>query len=224
MCGRFVLYALAADVAEEFDVAETPGIQPRYNIAPTQEVMIVRSAAESGVRELVSVRWGLIPHWAKDDKMAARMINARCETIADKPAFRAAFKYRRCLIPTNGFYEWKKERTGKQPFFFGITGDKIFAFGGIWERWKSPDGREMESCSILTTESNELLKDIHDRMPLILKPEDYALWLDPQVKSADALTKLFEPFPSEFMSGRPVSPRVNSPSYDGPDCVDPIPV
>jgi putative SOS response-associated peptidase YedK len=186
MCGRFVLYALAGDIAEEFEVAETPDIQPRYNIAPTQEVAIVRSAAESRSRELVRVRWGLIPHWAKDDKMAARMINARCESIAEKPAFRAAFKYRRCLVPANGFYEWKKEKSGKRPFLFGMAGDEIFAFGGIWERWKSPEGRAIESCSIITTESNDLLKEIHDRMPLIIRPEDYGLWLDPDTGFREA--------------------------------------
>ncbi len=216
------MYTPAKDLADQFEVSEIPDVQPHYNIAPTQEVIIVRVLAESSRRELVKVRWGLVPHWAKDDKMAAGMINARCETVAEKPAFRAAFKYRRCLIPTNGFYEWKKEKSRKQPFLFEMADHNPFAFGGVWEHWKSPEGAIVDTCSIITTGSNDLLKEIHDRMPLIIRASDYGLWLDPQIRGSDALTKLFEPFPPGLMTVHPVTPKVNSPSYDSPDCVDPL--
>jgi putative SOS response-associated peptidase YedK len=166
-------------------------------------------------------RWGLIPHWAEDAKIGDRLINARSETVRTKPSFRSAFKYRRCLIPTTGFFEWKREGTRKRPHFIGMKDDEPFAFAGIWERWTAPDGTEVETCAILTTESNELVGSIHNRMPVILHPDNYDRWLDPGVPP-ESLEELLIPYPSELMDTREVSNLVNNARCDAPECIQPV--
>jgi putative SOS response-associated peptidase YedK len=222
MCGRFTLTVSGEALAEHFNLAETPEVVARYNIAPTQPVAAVRSARQSGERELTYLHWGLIPAWAQDPAIGSRMINARAETAAEKPAFRAAFKYRRCLVPASGFYEWQKIDGRKQPVFIHLAGGDLFAFASLWEHWQSPDGSEVNSCTLLTTGPNELIRPVHDRMPVILRPEEYDLWLDRDVQQVDRLRPLLRPFPAERMAFFPVSPRVNSPANEGPDCIAPL--
>lgn len=221
MCGRFVLISPGRVAAEHFSLRREPQLEPRYNIAPSQQVAVVRVAKDSDERELVYVTWGLVPFWAKDRNIGYKMINAKSETVAQKPAFKAAFRERRCLVPADGFYEWKRDRNRKQPYFIHNASGGLFAFGGLWERWHMPDGEVLESCTILTTGANELVAPIHDRMPVILHEQDYALWLDRMEKRPEKLSRLFEAYPAEKMSARAVSGRVNSPSNDDPSCLEP---
>jgi putative SOS response-associated peptidase YedK len=221
MCGRFTLTDPDADLAVQFNLPEIPDMAPRYNIAPTQPVAAVRIGAGTETRELVLLRWGLIPFWAKDLKIGARMINARSETVAEKPAFRAAFRKRRCLVVADGFYEWQKQNGAKQPFLIRLQDAQPFAFAGLWEHWKGPDDTVVESCTLLTTQPNALLKPIHNRMPVILHPRDYDLWLDPEVQEAGSLRQLFHPYPPDDMDAYPVSRWVNSPANDDPRCILP---
>lgn len=222
MCGRFVLMTPGGSLAEQFGLSEEAVLEPRYNIAPTQLVAVVRISPDDPTRKLVLLKWGLIPFWAKDPAIGPRLINARAESVAGKPAFRAAFKYRRCLIPADGFYEWKKAGTRKQPYFIGMADGKPFALAGLWEHWESTEGEVIESCTILTTGSNELVEQLHDRMPLILEPKDYDLWLDPRVKDPKQLKPLLVAHPSDAMRKFPVSQRVNKATYDAADCVEPV--
>jgi putative SOS response-associated peptidase YedK len=235
MCGRFTLTDPDADLAVQFNLPELPSaalrtgldMQPRYNIAPTQPVAAVRLAAESAVREMVLLQWGLIPFWAKDPSIGNRMINARAETAADKPAFRAAFRRRRCLVVADGFYEWQKQDGGKQPgskqpFFISLRDRKPFAFAGLWEFWKGEDETVIESCTLLTTTPNELMRPLHDRMPVILQPRDYGLWLDRDVQDPARLIPLLRPYPAEEMDAYPVSRFVNKPENDDPRCIEPL--
>jgi putative SOS response-associated peptidase YedK len=221
MCGRFALYAPAESVADHYDLAETPIIETRYNVAPTQPVAVVRQAANSDQREFTYLRWGLVPSWAKDMTMSARLINARAETADEKPSFRAAFKRRRCLLPASGFYEWQQQNGRKQPMFIhpADRGD-LFSLAGLWEVWHAPDGSVLESCTILTTSPNELMEPIHNRMPLILESADYGMWLDSETETGQ-LRHLLRPYPAEFMAAYPVSPAVNNPANDSPACVVP---
>lgn len=210
MCGRFTLRASASEIAEFFELMRdlVEWDTPRFNIAATQSILAVR-AGRAG-REPVRLRWGLIPSWAKDTKLAATMINARAETVAGKPAYRAAFKRRRCLIPVSGFYEWRRDGKSKTPFLISLRNEELFAFAGLWEKWKSPDGELVESCTVLTTSPNELMATIHDRMPVILKPADYGVWLDPQLDDAGALFTLLVSYPTEEMQAEQVSHVVNN--------------
>lgn len=222
MCGRFVLTAPGRMVAEEFMLDHEPDMQERYNIAPTQYVAAVRIPTKEAGRELAFLRWGLIPFWAKDEKIGYRTINARSETVESKPAFRAAFKYRRCLIPATGFFEWKRVNgKKKQPLFIRMKGEALFALAGLWESWENPEGLVIESCAILTTDANELLQEIHDRMPVILPKEAYEQWLDPALQKADKLKPILEPYSSEAMETYPVSEYVNKPQNTGPECIEP---
>ena len=220
MCGRFVLIAPGKDLAERFGLEEVPDLKPRYNIAPTQMVVIIRLDKNTLQRRLVQVKWGLIPFWAKDTSMRHRLTNARAESVAQKPAFRAAFKQRRCLVPADGFYEWKRQEGRRQPYLLRNADGRPFAFAGLWESWKAPDGETIESCTILTTDANDLTRTIHDRMPVILHPNEYDLWLDPEVKDPNLLKPLLRPYPSDEMIVQPVSPKVNKASYDAADCVE----
>ena len=224
MCGRFILITLGDIIGEEFQLAKKPDLIPRFNIAPSQSISAIRISTDSNLRELCTLQWGLIPFWAKDTKIGYRTINARSETVADKPAFRAAFKHRRCLIPADGFYEWKRHKGRKQnqPYFFQLKEARVFAFAGLWEHWKSADGEVVESCTILTTESNELVGQLHDRMPVILDRKHYELWLDTTVNGVDALGHLLNPFPTEAMEYYPVSMLVNKPTNDCPQCIEPV--
>lgn len=218
MCGRYSFNQLAEAIADKFQVKEVPEISPRYNIAPTQQVATVLLNSESSERQMKMLRWGLIPSWAKDTKMGAKLINARGETVAEKPAFRAAFKKRRCLILADGFYEWHTQNGEKQPFYFRLENGEPFAFAGLWEHWEKGEGEPIESCTIITTEANELMRPIHDRMPVIIGSKNYEEWLDPErVK-----TELLQPYPTEEMIYYPVSTEVNNPKNDRSECIQPI--
>jgi putative SOS response-associated peptidase YedK len=216
MCGRFYLFSTGAAVAGLFDLAGPPDLVARYNIAPSQPVAVVR-LGEHG-RELVSLRWGLIASWAKDAKFAP--INARSETAAEKPTFRHAMRKRRCLIPAGGFYEWKATGKHKQPFTFRLQDDKPFAFAGLWDRWEGPTG-PVETCCILTTEANELVRPVHDRMPVMLERTNFEQWLDPGEQDAKGLAWMLRPYRAEAMRAYPVSPLVNSPKNDDARCLEP---
>lgn len=217
MCGRFALFACGDEVAERFQVAATPILDARYNIAPTQSVAVVRATAAG--RELSFLRWGLIPSWAADPSIGNRLINARAETVAGKPSFRAAFKQRRCLVPASGFYEWKKESPKrKQPYFIRPRDGGLFALAGLWECWHDPHGQPVESYTLLTTEANELMQPLHERMPVILDPSSERAWLDPS-SSSDALHSLLVPFPSERMERFAVTSYVSNAKNEGPQCL-----
>ena len=222
MCGRFTLITPAETIAEQFQLPEIPALAPRYNIAPTQPVAAVRQRPGNGGRELALLRWGLIPLWAKDPGIGSRMINARSETVAHKPAFRAAFRRRRCLVLADGFYEWQRRERGKRPFYIRMGDERPFALAGLWEHWEGPDDRMIDSCTLLTTESNDLVRPLHNRMPVILYPKDYDLWLDPGVQEAESLQPLLCPYPSEVMIAYPISTWVNKPSNEGPRCIEPM--
>lgn len=219
MCGRFTLRHSGEAIASSFQLPEVPQLQPRYNIAPTQSVSTVLGSLDS-IHQLHQLHWGLIPSWAKDTKMGARLINARAETVGEKPAFRSAFRHRRCLVVADGFYEWQRQENKKQPFYFRLQNDQPFAFAGLWEQWKSPDGEEIQSCTILTTEANDLLRSIHNRMPVILDPKDYDLWLDPAVQNTESLQQLLRPYQPEAMTSYAVSTKVNNPTNNTPECIN----
>ncbi len=222
MCGRFTLSVNQEVLAQVFHVEKIANLEPQYNIAPTQMVLTVLYDSHNHKRELQRLRWGLIPSWAKDPGMGARLINARSETVAEKPAFRSAFKRRRCLVVADGFYEWKQQEGKKQPYYFHLRDRQPFGFAGLWEEWKSPEGEEIKSCTILTTQANELLQPLHDRMPVILPQEDYDVWLDPEVQTPELLQPLLHPYPCEAMSSYPVSTIVNSPKHNSPECIAPL--
>ena len=223
MCGRFTLFEADKVLSKEFGVSGVPPLSPRYNIAPSQPIAAVRTPHTGTGRELALLRWGLIPSWSKDPAIGNRLINARAETVREKPSFRIAFRRHRCLIPTNGFYEWQRQERGKQPYFVRMRDERIFAFAGLWDRWESPDDGVIETCTILTTAANAVLAPIHDRMPVILPQAEYARWLDPALKDPDSLSPLLVPFPPEEMLAIPVSPRVNAPSTDDEKCIAPLP-
>src|SRR5581483_4837729 len=194
MCGRFTLRSSMSDVAEAFGVTVDWTLPLEFNIAPTQPVAVVR-VAKGGGRELCQLKWGLVPHWADDAKIGNRMINARADSVATKPAYRDAFKSRRCLVVADGFYEWQKSGRRKQPYYLRLRHDGPFGFAGVWEWW-SKAGQKIESCSIITTEANELLAGIHDRMPVIIPPEAYELWLSPDTQEIELLQSLLRPYPA----------------------------
>jgi putative SOS response-associated peptidase YedK len=221
MCGRFALTASPEEIAQQLALSSAPPLAPRYNIAPSQPVLAVRENRDSHQRELVFLHWGLIPSWAKDPSIGYKMINARSETAAEKPSFRNALKYRRCLVPISGFYEWQKVGKGKQPHYIHRADEQLLAVAGLWEHWQSADGSEIESCTLLTTTPNELMRPLHDRMPVILHPDDYDLWLDPQTVKTEPLLPLLRPFPAEYMTAYPVSTLVNSPINESPNCILP---
>jgi putative SOS response-associated peptidase YedK len=226
MCGRYTLHTSPEVIAELFDLPAAPALADRYNIAPTQPVAIVRESKSDAAREWALVLWGLIPSWSKDPSMGARMINARAETVEEKPAFRAAFKRRRCLLPADGFYEWQSRGKAKQPYYITMRDGSPFAFAGLWESWTGPDGSTLESTTILTTEPNELMATLHNRMPVIIDPQDYGLWLgsaeDVPREPVDVLRHLLRPYPTEAMDAYPVSKYVNSPANEGAECIAPL--
>jgi putative SOS response-associated peptidase YedK len=222
MCGRFTL---TLDPGELQDMI--PGFvnqstfTPRYNIAPTQPVAVITN---SNVPQLDYYLWGLIPSWAKDPEIGSRLINARSETLAEKPSFRAAFRRRRCLVLANGFFEWKAVpgEKSKTPMFIHLKTGKCFGFAGLWEIWSSPDGSEVRSCTIITTQPNELMQPIHSRMPVILPSAAYKDWLDPEERASESLIQWLSPYPADEMEAYPVSRLVNSPQNDVPECVLPL--
>lgn len=218
MCGRYQLKTDAQRLREQFTADPDCELTPNYNVAPSHSVAVVREIPEQKARILSKMRWGLVPHWAKDLAIGYKMINARSETVLEKPGFREAFKHRRCLIPADGFYEWKKEGKAKQPFHFGMADDSVFAFAGIWEQWKSPEGKYIESCSILTTTPNKLVEDVHDRMPVILPRRHYGTWLTAPATEAKNLADLLVPYEPDQMRRFAVSPLVNSVKNNSPEC------
>ncbi|MBC7969169.1 MAG: SOS response-associated peptidase [Verrucomicrobia bacterium] len=219
MCGRFSLTQSVEAFAEAFQLDALPEWTPRYNIAPTQAVAAI-AALPSQSPQMRLLRWGLVPSWSKDLAIGAKLINARAETVAEKPSFRAAFKQRRCLILADGFYEWQRlDRKTKQPYYFRLNSERPFAFAGLWERWQGDDN-VVETCTILTTQANELLQPVHDRMPVMLAPEQYDQWLDATTPAA-SLHQLLHPYPASAMQSYPVSTTVNSPMHDTPECVKP---
>ncbi|MFZ5832657.1 MAG: SOS response-associated peptidase [Planctomycetota bacterium] len=227
MCGRFTLRAPASVIAEQFALFELPLLRARFNIAPTQDVPVVRvRPGDSGAtdtparRELVALRWGLVPSWAKEPGIGNRLINARSETAAEKPAFRSAMKRHRCLIVADGFYEWQAIGRRKQPMFFYLADDRPFAFAGLWDTWEGADQSALETCTILTTEASEFVRPVHDRMPVILPEKLYDDWLDPAQHDTKRLLPLLKPYPSDDLEVYPVSTKVNRPGYDKPDCVE----
>jgi putative SOS response-associated peptidase YedK len=220
MCGRYRLTAKERWLSEYFNIpAEDIDWAARWNIAPTDEVATIRQDRAEPRRIFAKMRWGMIPYWAKDMSISAKTINAVCETAAEKPVFRESMKKRRCLIPADGFYEWKKiGPKKKQAYNIGMADDGLFVFAGLWDRWKDPDGKVIESCTILTTDANMLLRDIHGRMPVILQPNDYDLWLDPGVTDPTKVSDLLKPFDARLMRVYPVSSTVNKVGNDGPEC------
>ena len=222
MCGRYSLQTPADTLAQHFQLAKVPLMRPRYNIAPRQPVLTVRIPAPQNGREIWLARWGLIPSWAKDPSIGERLIIARAETVADKPAFRDAMARMRCLIPADGYYEWQRQGRRKQPFYIRMKDGRPFAFAGLWERWIGPDGKAVETCALLTTEPSESLRSIHNRMPVILDPSSYDLWLDPTVRRAAQLQLLFRPYRDEDLTAYPVSLHVNDPSHDDAACLEPL--
>jgi len=222
MCGRYNLITDAQALVDFFDVdtalIDLAAFHARYNIAPSQYIPAVRQGEQG--RELVALRWGLIPAWSKEAKTTYSMINARAETVADKPAYRDAFRQRRCLIPATGFYEWKGASGNRQPYFIGMRGQGLLAFAGLWERWQGGDENSIESCSIIVTNANDAVRPVHDRMPVILARSDYEQWLDPANKAPESLMYLLQPCEAQAMMVYPVSSLVNSPANDGPRCVE----
>ncbi len=220
MCGRFTLTTTADIVADVFDATPSADFSPRYNIAPTQTVAIVRCAGSGARRTMDPAHWGLIPSWAKDAAIGNRMINARAETVAEKPAYRAAFRRRRCLVPTDGFYEWQRTSDGKKPHWIHRIDGSPFAMAGLWESWKSAE-EVVESFTIITVTPNSLMKPIHDRMPAILAPGAYDRWLDPSSDATGELNELLAPFPDGNLEAVAVGTYVNSPRHDDPHCIEP---
>jgi len=221
MCGRFIQYSAPEVYASHFDLDTLCEVKPRYNLAPTQPVLAVRRAAE-GTRELVPLRWGLVPSWSKGPDSRFSMINARAETVDSKPAYRNAFRHRRCLIPTEGFYEWKTQGREKTPYLIRRSDGEPFGMAGLWEAWRAGDGTTLESCTVIVTDANPLVRELHDRMPVILAHEDYEAWLDPANKDTAGLLKLLRPTDPEPWTLRQVSRRVNSPKNDTPDLLEPV--
>jgi putative SOS response-associated peptidase YedK len=223
MCGRYRLSRRKQLVEEYFgSVSDQQDWDPRYNIAPTQPVAVVRQNPTKPIRELSVMRWGLVPSWAKDSSGAASMINARSETASTKPAFAEALKNRSCLIPADGFYEWKRTGTTKQPFCFEVNEGELFAFAGLWEGWKDKNGTWVKTCTILTTAPNAVTSSIHDRMPVILGRESYDLWLDPVITNVAAVCDLLKPYDASQMQAYPVSNRVNHAANDDEECSRPV--
>lgn len=224
MCGRFVSKAAKKEIENEFNVRIADGNvpAPRYNIAPTQ--MIAAVAEIENARELASFKWGLIPHWAKDDSIGSKLINARAETVQEKPSFREAFAHRRCIIPASGFFEWQKQAKGaKHPFYFYLKDKEVFGFAGLWEEWLDKQTGELtETCTIITTEANEVLKSVHERMPVILEANCYEQWLDQKEKNTDKLQKMLVPYPAEKMSVHMVSRAVNPTTNDSAGLIAPV--
>ena len=220
MCGRFSLLAHQEMLRERFNIAEFEfDVIPHYNIAPSQKIATV---IKDGILKLVGMRWGFIPFWAKDMKIGNKMINARAETVAENRVFKHSFLKKRCLIPATGFYEWKKSNDGKTPMHIRMDTSQVFAFAGIYSQWKSPSDSIILSCSIITTTPNHLMKPIHNRMPVILKPEDESIWLDSELDDTRTLQELLKPYTDKSLEAFEVSTYVNNPRNDGPMCVRPI--
>jgi putative SOS response-associated peptidase YedK len=218
MCGRFTQTQSVPKISQEFGVAQVScDLGPSYNIAPTQKVAVIIT---DSVKQLVPVRWGLVPSWAKDISIGSKMINARAETITEKASYRNAFKKRRCLVVADGFYEWQNLGGTKRPVYIRLKSGKPFGFAGLYEVWNSPEGEAITTCTIVTTEANEIMEPIHERMPVIIPKQDEDVWLDPATQDQGLLLKLLKPYPAEEMEAYPVSKRVNSPKNNTAACIE----
>jgi putative SOS response-associated peptidase YedK len=221
MCGRFTLVTDPEKLMQRFHLEEIPfDLQPRYNIAPGQMVPAIITG--NGKRRIGQLRWGLVPSWANDEKIGYKMINARAETVTERPAFRTLFARKRCIIPADGFYEWKQTDRGKQPMRITMKSGELFAFAGLFDTWVAPDGRKVSTCTIITTRPNEVVADIHDRMPVILRPEDEDIWLDRETYDAELLLSLLAPYDAGQMRAYPVSAIVGNAKHDRPECIEEI--
>jgi len=223
MCGRFVLVADPTVIQQAFNLTSVVDFSPRYNIAPSQTAPVISNEAP---QTLSMYRWGLIPSWSKEESIGNKLINARAESVAEKPSFRSAFKRRRCLIPASGFYEWQKSEHGgktlKTPLYIHLKDQELFAMAGLWEVWHNPKGDIYHTFTILTTEANDFMEPIHNRMPVILHPSDYALWLQPDDLPPDVLQPLLKPFEADRMTAHEVSKAVNKPTIDMPELIQPV--
>lgn len=220
MCGRFVRSSSLRSIAEVFGLDQPDlSFEPSYNVAPTQKILIINN---EGRKQIVSCRWGYVPSWAKDIAIGNRMINARAETVATKPAFRSAFKKRRCLIIANGFFEWLSQGRRKVPIYIRLKSDQPFGFAGLYNTWISPEGEAVCTCTIITTEANELLSEVHDRMPVIMPRDKEDFWLDPKNGDFDGLLSVLRPCPPDELECYRVSSRINSPAYDSPENLTPV--
>jgi putative SOS response-associated peptidase YedK len=220
MCGRFTFGLAPELISEIFGVSIPEYLPGRFNIAPGQQLLAIRGT-DAG-NQAAFLRWGLIPSWAKDPSIGSRMINARSESVHEKPAFRHAVRHRRCIIPSGGFFEWMAKDGKKIPFYVRSKDGAVLGFAGIWDTWKNPEGECLETCSILTTASNRLIRPLHDRMPVILHHEQYTHWLDRNITDPEKLTPLYQPYPAELMEMYPVSPLVNNPRNDSSACIEPL--
>lgn len=217
MCGRYALIVVGdGSLQRRFSLEELLDVPPRYNVAPTQTLPVIVRQSPNHIQMM---RWGLIPSWAKDATIGTRMINARAETVAEKPAFRTPLRSHRCLVPASGFYEWKREGTSKQPYFIHLKDEPLFAFAGLYDRWRDPQGQDVWSYTIITTAANAVTAPVHDRMPVILRREDEDEWLNADNTEPEHLLPLLRPYPADAMEAYPVSSAVNSPRNDAPDLV-----
>lgn len=221
MCGRITLTSSGQALADQFELAVPPELQPRYNIAPAQDIATLRVEGE-GRRVCRFNRWGLIPSWAKDPLIGSRMINARAETVAEKPSFRAALRRRRCIVPADGFYEWAGKGPARTPHLFRRRDGAILAIAGLWESWLGPEGEEVESCAVITAEANATMRRFHHRMPVLLATRDHARWLDPEERNPERVLPLLVPCPRDWLHAVAVSRYVNSPRNDDPGCIEPV--
>lgn len=221
MCGRIVLTTAPGELAAAFSVASEPALAPRYNIAPTEPVAAIRQPA-GGARACDLLSWGLVPPWSTDPRVGAKMFNARSETVSEKPSFRESFARRRCLVPVSGFYEWRRRGNASEPHYFTGAHDRLLGLAGLWERWEYPGGEVLESCSILTTAANRLMRRVHHRMPVIVPPEAHDRWLTTPPAEADTLADLLVPAADAVLRSWPVSPQVNRVANDGPELIAPV--
>lgn len=218
MCGRLSQTTAAEKAARALEtINELPALPPRYNVAPSLPLAAIRQSPQ-GRNEWVVLRWGLVPHWAKDAKAGYKMINAKAETLTQRPAYRTAFRYRRCIVPADGFYEWKRDNKTKQPYYIRRQADEPLYFAGLWEHWEG-NGEVLESCAIVTTGPNPLVQPLHDRMPLILTAEEAQIWLDVAITDPRRLQPLLKPYTSDDLTAYPVTPAVNSPRFDDAQCI-----
>jgi len=219
MCGRCVVNISPDELRAIFNLIERPKIEPRYNVAPMQQVGVIRCCDDSNHNRYDLLKWGLVPSWSKDPAAGSHMINARCETVAEKPAFRHAIKYSRCIVPVSGFYEWEHDGKEKLPYYFHMADFSPMCLAGIWEFWKSHDGYSLETFSILTTSSNDLIAPLHNRMPVILQPDDHDLWLNRNMHDPRELVRVYQPAASELIVSHKVSNLINNTRFDSPACI-----
>lgn len=222
MCGRFTLSTPSTAIADHFGLDEVPELEARFNVAPGQRVATISDPGEGQRRVLTLRSWGLVPSWAEDAKIGNRLINARAESVAEKPSFRSALRRRRCLVPADGFYEWAGAKGSKQPYFIGLPDRALFAFAGLWERWVDPEGEPLESCTLLTTAATEPLRALHHRMPVILDPVDYGRWMDPDVKQPDLVSPMIGRNLGSTLEFYPISTYVNDVRHDDARCLEAV--